>query len=99
MAGALASVLYLPITASFNNDSEVTSMESIQLSYQGSERQKKDVPQQPTFILCACLLALYIYIYIYYAACVVEVLKMSLRFEQMISQRVALADACCKVYV
>lgn len=64
MAGALASVLYLPITASFNNDSEVTSMESIQLSYQGSERQKKDVPQQPTFILCACLLALYIYIYI-----------------------------------
>ena len=43
---------------------------------------------------------LYIYtIYIYYAACVVEVLKMSLRFEQMISQRVALADACCKVYV
>lgn len=42
---------------------------------------------------------LYIYIHIYYAACVVEVLKMSLRFEQMISQRVALADACCKVYV
>ena len=42
---------------------------------------------------------LYIYTYIYYAACVVEVLKMSLRFEQMISQRVALADACCKVYV
>ena len=42
---------------------------------------------------------IYTYIYIYYAACVVEVLKMSLRFEQMISQRVALADACCKVYV
>ena len=53
------------------------------------------------YVLVVFLLYIYIYIhiYIYYAACVVEVLKMSLRFEQMISQRVALADACCKVYV
>ena len=52
-----------------------------------------------SYYVLVFLLYIYIYIYIYYAACVVEVLKMSLRFEQMISQRVALADACCKVYV
>ena len=52
-----------------------------------------------SYYVLVFLLYIYIHIYIYYAACVVEVLKMSLRFEQMISQRVALADACCKVYV
>lgn len=65
MAGALASVLYLPITASFNNDSEVTSMESIQLSYQGSERQKKMfLSSLLSYYVLVFLLYIYIHIYI-----------------------------------
>lgn len=65
MAGALASVLYLPITASFNNDSEVTSMESIQLSYQGSERQKKMfLSSLLSYYVLVFLLYIYTYIYI-----------------------------------
>ena len=70
MAGALASVLYLPITASFNNDSEVTSMESIQLSYQGSERQKKMfLSSLLSYYVLVFLLYIYIYIYILCCLC------------------------------
>lgn len=41
---AFSEMFNLPVNVSVTTDAEMVSFDSIQLSAQGSERQKKDVP-------------------------------------------------------